>query len=84
MREDTVTHVLMALAILALYLLYAAARPRKRCRTCRGWGAKGHRRRRAACTRCGGTGTRFRLAAVLLYRGAAAVTRQLRARKDGA
>jgi len=76
-----VTQILMALAIIAVYLLYALIRPQTTCRRCRGWGTRG--RRRSACPRCGGTGTRFRLGAVLVHRGAALAIRRLRERRNG-
>ena len=39
-------------------------------------------RRRSYCTRCGGTGKRFRLGARLVHRGAAAAYRYARTRKE--
>ncbi len=74
------TAVLMALAILAAYLLYAVIRPQKSCGRCNGWGTRG--RRRASCPRCGGTGTRFRPGAVLVHRGTALAIRHLRERRE--
>jgi hypothetical protein len=79
-----VSHVLMALALLAGYAVFLFIRPQKPCRRCRGWGARG--RRRKAGRRCGGTGTRFRLGARLVHRGAALAMRyaaeRLRERRD--
>ena len=75
------TQILMALAIIAVYALYALIRPQTTCRRCRGWGTKG--RRRSACPRCGGTGTRFRLGAVLVHRGTALAIRRLHEWRNG-
>ena len=74
------TQVLYALAALAGYALFLLACPTKRCRSYSGWGAKG--RRRSYCTRCSGTGRRFRLGARLVHRGAAAAYRYARTRKE--
>lgn len=80
------THVLVALVLIAAYIGFALIRPQKPCRRCSGWGVKGRRRR--SCPRCGGTGTHFRLGAPLIHRGKALALRYLiersRARKDGA
>jgi DnaJ-class molecular chaperone len=75
-----VTHILIVLALLAGYALFLLIRPMKACRSCSGWGAKG--RRRSYCTRCSGTGRRFRLGASLVHRGAAAAYRYARTRKE--
>jgi hypothetical protein len=75
-----VTQVLIALAGIAGYALFLLVRPGKTCRSCRGWGAKG--RRRSYCTRCGGTGKRFRLGARLVHRGAAEAYRYARKRME--
>lgn len=74
------TQVLLALGATAGYALFLLARPAKTCRSCRGWGAKG--RRRSYCTRCGGTGKRFRLGARLVHRGAAEACRYARKRME--
>jgi len=63
----------------AVVFLFLLARPTRTCRSCSGWGAKG--RRRSYCTRCGGTGRRFRLGARLVHRGAAGAYRYARTRK---
>jgi DnaJ-class molecular chaperone len=75
-----VTQVLIALAAIAGYALFLLVKPEKTCRSCRGWGAKG--RRRSYCTRCGGTGKRFRLGARLVHRGAAEAYRYARKRME--
>jgi DnaJ-class molecular chaperone len=75
-----VTQVLIVLALLAGYALFLLIKPEKTCRPCRGWGAKG--RRRSACTRCGGTGKRFRLGARLVHRAAAEAYRYARKRME--
>ena len=74
------TQVLIVLALIAGYAVFLLARPEKTCRSCRGWGAKG--RRRSYCTRCGGTGKRFRLGARLVHRGAAEAYRYARKRME--
>ena len=74
------TQVLIALAAIAGYALFLLVKPEKTCRSCRGWGAKG--RRRSYCTRCGGTGKRFRLGARLVHRGAAEAYRYARKRME--
>jgi len=67
-----VTTLLIILAALAAYALFLLASPATACRACRGWGVKGRRwRRRSACRRCGGTGTRLRPGAPLVHRAAA-------------
>lgn len=75
------TQFLMGLAIAAGYALFLLVRPTRACRSCGGWGAKGHRR--AYCTRCSGTGRRFRLGARLVHRGAAQAYRYVRNRREG-
>lgn len=67
------THVLVALALAGGYALFLLIRPQKNCWRCHGWGARG--RRRSSCRWCGGTGSRFRLGARLLHRGAALALR---------
>ena len=74
------TQVLLVLGVTAGYALFLLVRPEKTCRSCRGWGAKG--RRRSYCTRCGGTGKRFRLGARLVHRGAAEAYRYARRRME--
>jgi hypothetical protein len=73
-----VTHVLMGLALIAVYILLVLVRPQKPCRRCRGWGVKGRARR--ACPRCQGTGTHFRFGAPTIHRGKALVIRYVRER----
>ncbi len=75
------SQVLIVLALAAGYTLFLFIRPTRTCRRCRGWGAKG--RRRSYCTRCGGTGRRFRLGARLVHRGAAGAYRYARNRIGG-
>jgi DnaJ-class molecular chaperone len=75
-----VTQVLLILGATAGYALFLLVKPEKTCRSCRGWGAKG--RRRSACTRCGGTGKRFRPGARLVHRGAAEAYRYARKRME--
>ena len=70
-------HVLVILALVPAYAVFLLVKPDKQCRSCRGWGAKG--RRRAACSRCGGTGKRFRIGARLVHHGAAEAYRYARA-----
>jgi hypothetical protein len=60
------TALLILAAALVGYALLALASPVTGCRRCRGFGARGRRRR--PCHRCGGTGTRFRPGAPLIYR----------------
>lgn len=74
------TQVLLVLGATAGYALFLLMRPTKTCRSCSGWGAKG--RRRSYCTRCGGTGKRFRLGARLVHRGAAEAYRYARKRME--
>jgi DnaJ-class molecular chaperone len=74
-----VTQILIALGALAGYAVFLLVKPEKTCRSCRGWGAKG--RRRSYCTRCGGTGKRFRLGARLVHRAAAEAYRYARTRR---
>jgi DnaJ-class molecular chaperone len=75
-----VTQILIVVALLAGYSVFLLVKPEKKCRSCRGWGARG--RRRAACTRCGATGKRFRLGARLVHRGAAEAYRYARKRME--
>ena len=54
------TQVLIALAIIAVYLLFALIRPHKQCRRCRGWGTAGQApqpRARAAAGPAPGSGS---------------------------
>lgn len=77
------TQVLYVLAVVAGYVVFVLARPQRRCRRCSGWGSKGlRRRRRAACSRCGGSGVRFRLGAPLVHRGKALIIRRVRERME--
>ena len=69
------TEILRALAVLAGYAVFLLIRPQTRCWFCRGWGMKG--RRRKQCRWCDGTGTRFRLGARLVHRGAAVAKRYI-------
>lgn len=73
-------HVLIVIGLAAGYAVFLLARPDKPCRSCRGWGAKGGRRR-SACPRCRGTGRRFRLGARLVHSGAMAVSLYIRERR---
>jgi len=75
-----VTHVLIVLAALAGYALFLLIKPERACRRCSGWGARG--KRRTYCTRCAGTGKRFRLGARLVHRGAAEAYRYARRRME--
>lgn len=77
------THVLIALAMIAAYVVLLLVKPDRRCGRCGGWGARGKRRRRLACTRCGGSGRRFRPGAPLVHRGKALVIRRARERLEG-
>lgn len=74
------THVLIVLAIAAGYVLSLLIRPDKTCRSCSGWGARG--RRRSYCTRCSGTGKRFRPGARWIHAAAAAGYREIRKLKE--
>jgi hypothetical protein len=66
------TILILAVVIgLPLYAAFSLIRPAKRCRRCGGWGSKPSRRRRAPrrhCSRCDGTGKRFRVPARIAYR----------------
>jgi hypothetical protein len=73
--------VLIIVAAVTGYVLFTLASPATTCRKCRGWGTKPRRRRRATCHRCGGTGIRFRPAAVHIHRALSAL-RRARARGD--
>ena len=73
--------ILIVLAVIAGYALYLLIRPVKTCRACSGQGATG--RRRSACTRCGGTGKRFRAGARLVHGAAAAAYRYIRSKTEG-
>jgi hypothetical protein len=68
MKGTPVTVLLITAAAVAVYILFALARPATGCRKCRGFGFGTRRRRRRSCPRCGGTGTRFRPGAPALYR----------------
>jgi hypothetical protein len=61
------TALLIVAAAIVGYALFVLASPKTGCPKCRGFGTKGRRRRRP-CSRCGGTGIRFRPGAPLLYR----------------
>lgn len=61
-------HVLVALALVAVYVLFLLVFPTKRC-SC------GSR-----CGRCKGTGRRFRLGARLVHRGSVKAQKQARER----
>ena len=73
------TQVLLVLGATAGYAVFLLVRPEKTCRRCSGWGARG--KRRTYCSRCQGTGKRFRLSARLVHRGAAGAYRYARTRK---
>ncbi len=75
------TQALIVLALIAGYAVFLLIRPTKTCKSCSGWGARG--RRRSYCTRCSGTGRRFRLGARLVHHGAAEAYRYARKRLDG-
>lgn len=63
--------ILAALIGLPLYAAFSLICPAKTCRRCGGWGSKPARRRRADrrhCTRCDGTGKRFRVPARIYHR----------------
>jgi DnaJ-class molecular chaperone len=75
-----VSHILIVLALLAGYALFLLIKPEKACRRCSGWGARG--KRRTYCSRCQGTGKRFRLGARLVHRAAAQGYRYLRTRNQ--
>jgi DnaJ-class molecular chaperone len=66
------TTLILAIAIgTPLYAAFCLIRPTKSCRRCGGWGTKPGRRRRATrrhCSRCDGTGRRFRVPARIAYR----------------
>lgn len=65
------TLIAIVLIWLPLYAVFSVLRPTKACRRCRGWGSKAAHRRRGArrqCTRCDGTGRRFRVIARLWHR----------------
>jgi len=61
--------VLVALGLLLGYAVLVAARPKKNCRRCNGWGSrkKPMRSARSACTKCGATGRQFRPGARLVH-----------------
>lgn len=77
------THLLIVLAIVAGYGLFALVRPHMSCRKCSGWGSKTKRRRTSACGKCSGTGKTFRPGARLVHRGAALAIRSIRERQEG-
>jgi hypothetical protein len=62
--------ILIVLALLLGYALLCAAKPKKRCHRCNGFGSRKKRMRaaRSACGKCGATGRQFRLGAVLVHR----------------
>ena len=76
-------HVLIALAVIAAYVVFVLVKPDRPCGRCGGWGARGKLRRRSACGRCGGSGRRFRPGAPLVHRGKALVIRRVRERLEG-
>jgi len=79
-----VTQILMVLAFMLGYAVFALVKPKKPCGKCGGWGNRRRRMRRtsAACGRCGGTGRQFRPGARLAGRGAALAVRYLRERAE--
>lgn len=77
------THLLILLALAAGYAAFRLVKPHKACRKCSGWGQKTRRRRRSACTRCGGTGKTFPLTSRLVHKGTAAAMRRRRERSEG-
>lgn len=72
--------VLIVTALIAGYAVFLLVKPEKTCRRCGGWGARG--KRRSYCTRCQGTGKRFRIGARLVHRAAVEGYRYLRSRKE--
>jgi len=63
--------ILAVMTGVPLYAAFSLIHPTKSCRRCGGWGSKPSRRRRAPrrhCTRCDGTGKRFRVAARIAHR----------------
>jgi len=79
-----VTQILIVLAFLLGYAVFALVKPKKRCGKCNGWGIrrKRMRRRSSPCRRCGATGRQFRPGARLIGRGAALAIRYLRERAE--
>ena len=75
-------HLLVLLAIIAVYLLFVLVKPGRACPKCSGWGQRQRRRKRGACPRCKGTGKSFYPAARLVHKGAAAAYRQVRERME--
>jgi hypothetical protein len=64
--EAAMNHVLIGTALLLGYAVFLLIKPDKKCRSCGGWGARG--KKRAYCTRCKGTGRRFRAGARFVHR----------------
>jgi hypothetical protein len=64
--------VILAVIAAVAYTAFCLFRPTKNCRRCGGWGGKPSRWRRRGqrrqCTRCNGTGRRFRVPARVAYR----------------
>lgn len=78
------TALLIVLAAIVVYGLFALVKPKKPCGKCGGWGnrKKRMRRRSSACGRCGGTGRQFRPGARLVGRGAVLAVRYVRERAE--
>ena len=76
------TALLIVLAAIVIYAVFALVRPDKACGKCSGWGLRTRRRRSKACPRCKGTGKQFRLGAGLVHGGAAQVIKYVRERRE--
>lgn len=77
------TGLLIILAAVAGYAVFALVKPDKACGKCSGWGLGTRRRRRnKACPRCKGTGKQFRLGARLVHGGAAQAVKYVRERRE--
>jgi hypothetical protein len=76
------THLLVALALLAAYTVFVLISPDHPCGRCSGWGNH-HGRRNKACPRCDGTGRRFRPGAQIIHRGTSLLIRTIRDRIEG-
>jgi len=77
-----VTALLIVLAAIVIYAVFALVKPDKACGKCSGWGLKTRRRRSKACPRCKGTGRPFRLGARLVHGGAAQAVKYVRERAE--
>lgn len=79
---EVMDHLFVILALLGAYVVFVLVKADKACRKCSGWGHKAKRRRRTACGRCKGTGRQFRPGARLVHKGAGAVHRYVRERRE--